>query len=269
MTLILKQLTFISIFIMGISNGFAQKWFSNEIGVIAGPVAFQSDFGERRDFETNAGNTGFGVGLVHFMNFEYRGSRYDPYKYFFDHFKVRSEISWNKTELNHFGKWIAPEKTGEYADKLRAHSGESNNFDIGMQLEYFPFSLKEFSYARNALTPFISFGVHFTAYNPKVFTSYGDGNPNNLDNFYTPWYRYSDGTIRDPEFITSKNGTAFSFVGSVGSRYKLTYLSDLIIDLRWQHYFRDKLDGLNHKLPSNKSNDYLMWLNVGFVYYLE
>lgn len=267
--LILKQPTFIFMFIMGISTGFAQKWFSNEIGIIAGPVAFQSDFGERRDFETNSGNTGFGLGLVHYMNFEYRGSRYEPYRYFFDHFKVRSELSWNKTKLKHFGQWVAPEKTGVNADKLRAHSGETNNFDIGMQLEFFPFSLKEFSYARNVFTPFVSFGFHFTAFNPKVFTSYGDGNPNNLDNFYGPWHRYPDGTVRDTEFISPKKGTTFSMVGSVGSRYKLTYLSDLMIDLRWQHYFNDNVDGLNHKLPSNKSKDYLVWLNVGYIYYLE
>lgn len=269
MTLVLKQLTFISVFFIGISTGFAQKWFSNEIGIIVGPVAFQSDFGERRDFETNSGNTGFGVGLVHFMNFEYRGSGYAPYKYFFDHFKVRSEISWNKTNLKHFGKWVDPDRTGINADKLRAHSGETNNFDIGMQLEYFPFSLKEFSYARHAFTPFVSLGFHLTAYNPRAYTTYGDGNPRNLDNYYSPWHRYSDGSIRDSKFITTEGGTAFSIVGSVGTRYKLSYYSDLLLDLRWQHYFSDRIDGLNHGLPSNKSNDYMVWLNVGFVHYLE
>ncbi len=269
MALTLKQLTCMFLFILCTATGFSQKWFSNEIGIIAGPVAFQSDFGERRDFETTAGNTGIGIGLVHFMNFEYRGSRYTPYKYFFDHFKVRSEISWNKTELKHFGKWVDPERTSVNADKLRAHSGESNNFDIGMQLEFFPFSLKEFSYARHVFTPFISLGVHLTSYNPKVFTTYGDANSNNLSNFYSPWYLYSDATIRDTDFITEESGLAISVVGSIGSRFKLTYLSDLIIDLRWQHYFSDKVDGLNHKLPSNKSNDFLVWLNVGYIYYLE
>jgi hypothetical protein len=31
--------------------------FSHEIGIIAGPIAFQSDYG-KRNFKTNAGNTG-------------------------------------------------------------------------------------------------------------------------------------------------------------------------------------------------------------------
>jgi hypothetical protein len=32
--------------------------FSHEIGIIAGPIAFQSDYGKRNDLKTNAGNTG-------------------------------------------------------------------------------------------------------------------------------------------------------------------------------------------------------------------
>ena len=50
----------------------AQFGFSHEIGVITGPVAFYSDFGQRYDFETNAGNVGFGIGIIHYMNFSYR-----------------------------------------------------------------------------------------------------------------------------------------------------------------------------------------------------
>lgn len=268
MRLSLKQLTLICLFTIGISNGIAQNGFSNEIGIIVGPVALQSDFGERQDFETNSGNIGIGIGIVHYMNFEYRAG-YTPYTYFNDHFKVRSELSWNKTKLKHFGKWVDPAKTGINADKLRAHSGETNNFDIGMQLEFFPFSIKEFSLPNQSITPFVSFGVHFTAFNPKVFTTYGDGNPNNLDNFYSPWYLNSDGTVRDTEFITAKSGTTFSLVGSVGARYKLSYYSDLMVDLRWQYYFKDTVDGLNHKLPSNKTNDYLVWLSFGYIHYFD
>ncbi|MFM2392488.1 MAG: hypothetical protein RLZZ546_465, partial [Bacteroidota bacterium] len=35
----------------------AQFGFSHELGVIAGPVAFQSDYGERNNFKTDLGNT--------------------------------------------------------------------------------------------------------------------------------------------------------------------------------------------------------------------
>lgn len=46
--------------------------FSHEIGVIAGPVAFQSDYGERHDLSTNSGNTGIGIGIIHYLNFSYK-----------------------------------------------------------------------------------------------------------------------------------------------------------------------------------------------------
>ncbi|OBX26187.1 hypothetical protein LX77_02109 [Gelidibacter algens] len=268
MTLILKQLLFISVLFLGISTSFAQFNFSNELGVIFGPVALQSDFGERRDFETNAGNTGIGIGFVHFMNFEYtRG--YSQYSYFKDHFRVRSELSWNKTKLNHFGEWVDPSKTSANADKLRAHSGESNNLDIGMQLEYFPFSMREFSYEINTLAPFVSLGAHLTSYNPKVSTTYDDGNPTNLNNYFDPWHLNSNGSVKDTDFIKFQSGAVFSIVGSIGTRYKLTALSDLMLDLRLQYYFNDSIDGLDHKLASNQSNDYLIWLNFGYIFYFE
>ena len=51
---------------------YSQFGFSHEVGIITGPVALYSDFGQRNDFETNAGNVGFGVGLIHYLNFSYR-----------------------------------------------------------------------------------------------------------------------------------------------------------------------------------------------------
>nr|WP_299394962.1 glutamate dehydrogenase [uncultured Gelidibacter sp.] len=265
----IKQLTFITLFVMGFSTSFAQLGFSHEIGVIAGPVAFQSDFGERYNFETNAGNTGIGIGLIHYINFSYRAdcSCYTTDTYFNDHFKLRSEISWNTTKLNHFGRWVAPTQTGINADKLRAHSGEATNFDIGTQLEYFPFSIRAFSVQVDSWAPFVSLGVHLTKYYPKVATTWGDQDPENLDNYYGPWH-YPYGGL-DNEFINVNSGTTWSVVGSIGTRYKLSILSDLMVDLRWQYYFRDTIDGLDHQLNSNKANDYLVWLNFGYIYYLD
>jgi len=45
---------FIALFCV-VSVAQAQLSFSHEIGVIAGPVAFQSDYGERLDWYTNSG----------------------------------------------------------------------------------------------------------------------------------------------------------------------------------------------------------------------
>ena len=54
----LKHITLTLIVLFGFSNNSnAQFGFSHEVGVIAGPVAFQSDYGERYNLNTNAGNT--------------------------------------------------------------------------------------------------------------------------------------------------------------------------------------------------------------------
>jgi len=264
----LKQLTVILSIVFVCNYGYSQLGFSHEIGVITGPVAFQSDFGVRNDFETNAGNTGFGVGIVHYINFSYRAdcNCYTTDTYFNDHFKLRSEISWNKTRLDHFGKWVDKSRTGINADKLRAHSGEANNFDIGMQIEYFPKSIRSFQAFGYKFAPFVSLGVHYTSFNPKVRTDYGDGNILNPNNFYGPWV---NGQSEVTNVISSEGGSTWSVVGSIGTRYKLTVLSDLMLDLRWQYFGSNWVDGLNHKLDSNKANDWLVWLNFGYIYYLN
>ena len=87
--------------ITSISN--AQSRLAQEVGIIFGPVTFQSDFGERNNFDTNIGNTGFGIGVVHFINFS---SNSNTESFFNEHFKVRSELSFSKTTLKNYGEWV-------------------------------------------------------------------------------------------------------------------------------------------------------------------
>lgn len=266
----LKQLILVTLILLSTSNAFSQLGFSHEIGIITGPVAFKSDFGERNDFSTNSGNTGFGIGLVHYINFAYQAdcNCYTTDNYFNDHFKLRTEISYNKTKLDHLGLFVQPEQTSADADRLRAHSGEANNFDIGMQIEYFPLSIRSFQAFGYRFAPFVSLGAHYVSFNPKVSTSYlGEGDPgniNNLNNFYNPWSRPP---LENP--IDISGGSTWSVVSSIGVRYKLNTISDLMLDLRGQYYFNDWIDGLNHQLEYNKYNDWLVWLNVGYIYYLD
>ena len=243
-------------------NVYSQLGFSHELGAIVGPVEFRSDYGERNNEETNLGNSGYGIGIVHYINFSYRAdcNCYTTDTFFNDHFKLRSEISWNRTKLEHFGQWADPSNTSENAERLRRHKGEANNFDIGMQLEYFPLSIRSFQAFSYRFAPFISLGVHYTAFTPKVSTTYGDGDIQNPDNFWTGW---------EPGSINPESGSTWSLVTSVGVRYKLTVLSDLMLDMRWQYYGSDWIDGLNHQLDSNKYNDWLIWLNFGYIYYLD
>ncbi len=67
----LKQLAVFFCLVAGMQVGRAQLGFSHEIGAIVGPVQFRSDYGQRADEGTNFGNTGFGIGIVHYINFSY------------------------------------------------------------------------------------------------------------------------------------------------------------------------------------------------------
>lgn len=268
----LKALLLFIIFVSS-NNINAQFGFSHEVGVIAGPVAFQSDYGVRKDLKTNAGNTGIGVGLVHYLNFSYRAdcNCYTPETYFNDHFKLRSELSYNKTKLNHFGKWVTPEKLAKSEDsrRLKAMEGNAAVTNIGMQLEYYPWSIRDFTATTGSYAPFISLGAQYCFYNAKTKTSYGDGKINNEDNFIPKYWEASDGKAHG---FSNDPGSTWSVIGSVGTRYKLTPLSDLLLDLRWQYYFSNWVDGLNPN-PSvykeNKANDWNVWLNFGYIYYLD
>ena len=276
-TLNLKKLTAVLFFLFTAFVCDAQLGFSHEIGAIIGPVEFRSDFGSRNEEETNLGNSGIGIGIIHYINFAYRAdcNCYSADTYFNDHFKLRSEISWNKTILDHHGQWVGPNRTSVNADRLRAHHGVAENLDIGMQLEYFPKSIRSFQAFAYKFAPFVSLGIHYTSSSPQGSTDFGDNNINNANNIYSYWYsddRYLPsvpiGQTREYP-INLEQRSDWSMVTSVGVRYKLTVLSDLMLDLRWQLYFNDWIDGFNHKLSYNKFNDWLIWLNFGYIYYLD
>ena len=254
-------ITFLLIF--GYSNkAVAQYGFSHEVGAIVGPVAFQSDYGERHDFNTNAGNIGYGIGLIHYLNFSYKAdcNCYTPETYFNDHFKLRNELSYNKTELRHYGEWVDGGRKKLFNRQLRAMRGSTAVTNIGTQLEFFPLSIRDFTATIGKLAPFVSFGGQFSFYDPKAYSTLGK-----LDTPATTPIKYYNAT-------QNEGGSVWSVVGSVGTRYKLAPLSDLMLDVRWQYYFSNWVDGLNPNpsvYPENKANDWLVWVNVGYIYYIQ
>ena len=271
----MKQLIIIILFLLlGITPSFSQLGFSHEVGVVAGPLQFRSDFGVRSNERTNFGNTGFGVGIVHYINFAYRAdcNCYTTDNYFNDHFKLRNEISWNRTELTHFGEFVTPDNTSLEADQLRAQRGRAQNFDIGSQLEWFPLSIRSFQNFAYRVAPYISLGVHYTLFDPRNSTT--DVNNDGLvdvNDYFNPWVQaqIDNGDPTGLGFLRDNAGGTFSVVSSAGIRYKIGPLSDLVFDLRWQIYFRDDIDGVDHLLDSNRFNDWLVWFNFGYIYYLN
>ncbi|WP_158730331.1 MULTISPECIES: THC0290_0291 family protein [unclassified Flavobacterium] len=242
--------------------------FSHEVGIIAGPVAFQSDYGERSDLSTNAGNSGFGIGLVHYLNFTYdKYYNYTSRTYFNQHFKLRTELSFNKTNLQHFGEYVEPSDNSVGAQQLRAMTGNTAVTNIGTQLEFYPWNIRDFTAVTGGFAPFITLGAQFSFYNTKAKSSLGPlGTPSiTFPKYLTP----SEGR---PFGFSSEQGTVWSVVSSVGSRYKLTDSGDLMVDLRVQYYFSNWVDGLNPNpkiYKENKANDWLVWFNVGYIHYLD
>lgn len=247
----------------------AQFGFSHEIGIIAGPIAFQSDYGQRYDLKTNLENSGVGIGLIHYLNFSYEAdcNCYTPDTYFNDHFKLRTELSYNKTNLEHAGEWVKPERTDLGADQLRAMKGSTQLTNIGMQLEYFPLSIRDFTARNGSLGPFVSLGAQFSYYNAEAHSSLGPlGSP------LTTFPKYLTPSGNHPYGFSTESNTVWSVVSSVGTRYKLSPLRDLMIDLRFQYFFSNWVDGLNPNpdiYKENKANDWLVWLNFGYIYYLQ
>ncbi len=257
----------------------AQYGFTQEIGVIAGPVAFQSDYGERNDFETNSGNVGFGVGIVHYLNFAFRAdsNNYSKYSYFNDHFKVRNEINYHVTNLEHFGDEVGEDSFGGL--QLASHKGKSRVFEIGSQIEYTPLSIRDYTAGGYTFAPYASVGLHYVAYNPDASSDLGSGNIfGRITNPYTTpvssgpalFNGFSQGDGEFNSGIDRRPGNTWAVTGSLGTRYKLDILSDLLLDLRWHYYASNWVDGLNpDPRPSNRVNDWIFWINFGYIYYVN
>lgn len=243
--------------LLSIQGSYAQLGISHEIGVIAGPTSFFTDYGERWNVKNNLENAGIGVGLVHYMNFAYRAecNCYATQNYFSDHFKLRSEIDYLYSDLEHYGPVAA--KDSEGGRLLRAMHGKSELLEIGAALEYYPLSIRDYTSFGFRFAPFISLGFHFVYYKPSAYSDYGP-----LDNPKNIFPTFHGG-------LDMEGGSTWSVQGSIGSRYRFNIVSDLVVEARWNYYNTDWIDGLNHQVPQNKFNDFLFWFNVGYIYYLN
>lgn len=235
---------------------------THEIGAIAGPVALFSDYGVRGDLETNIGNTGIGVGIVHYLKFCYHCGRTS---YFNNHFMVRNEVLFHQTDLQHYGKWVSSDRTSLAADQLRAMKGSTSVLEVGSSLEYYFFNIRDYNSNAFKVAPFIGLGVRWVLFSPTASSSMGE-----LNTEETTPKKYFNAFKTD-------SGTAFSLVANAGFRYKLTERSDLMLETRWHYYTSDWIDGLNPsyennemvEVPENRSNDWMFAINAGYIFYLN
>lgn len=232
---------------------------SHEIGITVGPVGFRGDYGESGDPETNLGNTGVGVGISHYFNFAY-SSRFRSY--FNDHFKVRTQLTYHSTSLEHYGKYV--DSDNDQAFKLRAMTGQVNVLEIGTGLEWYFTEIRDFERSYKKLTPYAGFGINAVFANPTNETSL----PGRLGSIDNTWPSFlPDGGIGGEPRVSSSSLTTFGVNLQVGAKIKLTDRGEFTLESRWHVYFDDMVEGLNPS-AGNNNNDWIFWVGVGYIHYL-
>lgn len=252
---LLPQITVLILFLIN-TVIYSQSNVSHEVGVSFGVASFQTDFGESGDFPS-ANQSSFAYGIAHYLKFF--GSQYSWRSgggYFSSHFKLKTEFNYSyNTSIKHEGRYINNEQ-------LQAMTGEIKMYNIGTNLEFYFMELEDYAsfYGReNSLNPFISAGLHFTAYDPDVFV-----NGVSLEGQQEPYTALIDKWQEDSIFLDPSN----TFGVSVGAGLRLGLEAvDLVLDARWQHFFSDDIDGLNALNDSaNKRDDTMVIVNLGIVY---
>jgi len=256
----------------------AQSEKSHEIGIISGSASFTTDYGARNNFKANVGgNVGMGIGIVYYLNFtDYRYRWNQRTGYFAEHFRVRAELSYMSAKLDHFGKYAESRET-QWAERLRAHHGKTYLVNLGAQMEFHWVDIVDFGSRRIPdlhWSPYISAGAFVDFYDPSISSELGDWRDPEV--LYPKWDNniYPDGS---PDAARDTPGVTMSATFGIGTRYKFGEYSDLLIESRWQYFFSNYVDGLNAKAdpannirdPNNKFNDWLLWVHIGYVYYLN
>jgi hypothetical protein len=255
-----KKLLIIFLFLFIAANTFAQDKNSHEVGFVLGAAAFTTDYGQRYDFSSNVGgNIGVGIGVVYFFNFtDYRYRWNQRTNYFSEHFRVKAELSYMSAKLNHFGEWVDEDRQTLGADQLRAMHGSSKVVNLGALLEYHIVDIVDFGSRRIPRlhwSPYLSIGL--------------------MGNYYNSTMEYDEDLGLFPKWavpgaVDTSGGFTGSLNMSVGTRYKLGEYSDILIEVRWQYFFSDWVDGLNAKAdPANKYNEWVFFPHIGYVYYLN
>ncbi|WP_348823904.1 THC0290_0291 family protein [Flavobacterium aestuarii] len=259
----LKLKTIASLLLIGLPLlAFSQGGITHEIGVIAGPIQFRSDYGQRNDTQTNIKNMGFGIAFVDFLNFSYTDYVND---YFAEHFKVRNEFSYSKTDLQHYGEWV--EKNSVGSKQLQAMRGTTQLINLGIQLEYSFLHIHDFEKTIGSFNPYVSIGPQVSYYTAAASSELGD-----LGNTTTTHPKYLVPSDGHPHGYANESKTVFSVALNFGTRYKLSSMSDLIFDVRAQYFSSDWVDGLNPNkdlYTENKNNDWLTSIGVGYIFYFD
>jgi hypothetical protein len=229
--------------------------FNRDIGLTVGLVNFKGDFGESGNTKNYFKNNGYIITGVFYLSLN------TNYHRFIDNFKLRLEASYMNCDLAHYGRWADPNDPRLFATQLKSMKGNVQSTSFGAQVEFFPFGTDEYT-KEEGFIPYISLGGQLNSYSTKITSSLGP-----IDTPISTPIKYLNGGLRG---ISSDVVPSLSM--SIGTRYKLTSVTSLVLDMRLQYYFSDWVDGMNpnkSKYPENKAEDWLTIINVGYIFYLE
>ncbi len=261
-----KLLMLFSVFFSFHSFVEAQTKLNYEVSINLGLASFQTDYGERHDFKSGVtGNVGLAAGASFYINFFNYDPKINPNPNWRQkHLKLKIETSYLKANLDHFGSYQAEDSQNGL--KLRSMHGKTSVINLGTMIEYHPYNIPDFITTKKRwVAPYFGLGVMGGYSMPSVTTDLGDWQDEvNLIQAYHA-YGSDDSTVQ-PIDIDSK--LVLSLVFGAGLRFEIDFEAALMIDMRWQYFNNDYIDGLspNPGIVPNKYNDWLYYLNVGYVF---
>lgn len=227
---------------------------THEVGVMGGPLIFRSDYGLKSETDINIDNVGVGIGVAYYLGFG--GAGCDCLRtnsYFSEHFKVRVELDYHHTSLEHRGK------LADQNDTLSSMHGKTSVIEIGPSLEWYPFGAKTYYAKTSPFAPYVALGLNYTYYNPDSKTDL----PGKLGSASNTYHAFLDD--KGNSYLTTASDDTFSIVGSIGTRYRLNDFGDLVLDAQIHYYGSNAVDGIDR--PQRRINDWIAWLKVGYVYH--
>lgn len=255
----LKLFILLPVILLFFTSVESQTNLNLEAGLSIGFASFQTDFGQRGDWQSTFKNRGLALGGVVYLNFFNQDPVLSgPVGWGQQHLKLKGEVSYLMADLEHYGSY-AEEDTADGA-KLRGMSGKSSVLNFGTILEYHPFPIPDFIPGSDRkLSPYFGLGVMGGLSTPTIETAGGDWktNPSLLIEAYQ-----LEGAVDDSSKIV------LSLMLSGGVRYRLADNASLMLDMRWQYFNNNHIDGLDPDTAfvPNEHNDWLYYLNLGYIF---
>ncbi len=241
------------------SKSHAQIGSSFELGGFVGPASIKTDYGERNHFE---GYVGFSAGIVNYINFTTIDGYPRHFRFFNEHFRIKTELSFVHSTLKHTGRYVADDRTSYNAEKLRAMTGSTMIINLSTGFE---FHLKEISEYESYFdrkfdwSPYVGIGAGLSYYDPEMESSLGDWEKDR-SLLYGKWNKV--GTV------DMDSGIDFSTTFSAGTRFKISEKSNILLEANWRLFWSDWVDGLNARAVENKFNDWSFIIQVGYIFHL-